>query len=63
MIELRNLSKTFNQGTENEVVALKNINITINDGDIFGIIGLPDLKFREALAPVNVTTLIDYHGA
>lgn len=31
--------------------------------EIFGIIGLPDLKFREALAPVNVTTLIDYHGA
>lgn len=31
--------------------------------EIFGIIGLPDLKYREALAPVSVTTLIDFHGA
>ena len=31
--------------------------------ECFGVIGLPDLKFREALAPVKVTTLIDYHGA
>lgn len=31
--------------------------------EIFGVIGLPDLKFKEILAPVNVTTLIDYHGA
>jgi len=30
--------------------------------EIFGIIGLPDLKYKEVLAPVNVTTLIDYHG-
>ncbi len=31
--------------------------------ECFGVIGLPDLKFREALAPLTVTTLIDYHGA
>lgn len=31
--------------------------------EIFGVIGLPDLKFKEVLAPTNVTTLIDYHGA
>lgn len=31
--------------------------------EIFGVIGLPDLKFRDALAPTNVTTLIDFHGA
>ena len=31
--------------------------------ECFGIIGLPDLKFRESLAPLKVTTLIDYHGA
>lgn len=31
--------------------------------EVFGIIGLPDLKYKEALAPVNVTTLIDFHGA
>lgn len=39
MIEIRNLEKSFrtSQGT---IVALKNINLTINDGEIFGIIGL-----------------------
>ena len=31
--------------------------------EVFGIIGLSDLKYKEALAPVNVTTLIDFHGA
>ena len=39
MIEIRNLSKNF--PSENGVVeALKDINITIEDGDIFGIIGM-----------------------
>ena len=36
MIELKELSKTYPNG----VTALKDINITINDGEIFGIIGL-----------------------
>lgn len=36
MIELKNLSKTYPNG----VTALNDINITINDGEIFGIIGL-----------------------
>lgn len=31
--------------------------------EFFGIIGLPDLRFKEALAPIPVTTLIDYSGA
>lgn len=39
MIELKNLSKTFH--SKNGVTtALKNINLTIDDGDIYGIIGL-----------------------
>lgn len=29
---------------------------------IGGVIGLPDLHYREALAPTEVTTLIDFHG-
>lgn len=53
LIELKNLSKTFNQGTENEVVALKNINITINDGDIFGIIGLSGAGKSTLIRCVN----------
>ncbi len=36
MIEIKNLSKTFPNG----VTALKDIDLTINDGEIFGIIGL-----------------------
>lgn len=36
MIELRELNKTYPNG----VTALRDINITINDGEIFGIIGL-----------------------
>ena len=40
MIELKNLSKTYNAGQENQVVALQDISLTVEDGEIFGIIGL-----------------------
>ena len=39
MIEIRNLSKTF-RTADGAVEALKNVSITIPDGDIFGIIGM-----------------------
>ena len=39
MIEIRNLSKSF-AGFDNTVDALKNISLTIDDGDIYGIIGM-----------------------
>ena len=39
MIELRNLSKNF-VTSDGPVDALRHINLTINDGDIFGIIGM-----------------------
>ncbi len=39
MIQINNLSKIFN-GREHEVVALKNVNVSVNQGEIFGIIGL-----------------------
>lgn len=39
MLELRNISKTFNAGTVNEKVALKNINLTLEEGDFVTIIG------------------------
>lgn len=38
MITLQNISKTFIDGGK-EVQAVKDVNITIHDGDIFGIIG------------------------
>ena len=39
MIEIKNLSKTFST-PDNKVEALKNINLTVNDGEIYGIIGM-----------------------
>ena len=39
MIELRNLSKTY-KTADRDIVALTDINLTIEDGEIFGIIGL-----------------------
>lgn len=39
MIEIRNLSKSFS-AAGGTVDALKNINLTIPDGDIYGIIGM-----------------------
>lgn len=39
MIEIKNLSKTF-RTTAGTVEALKNISLTVNDGDIYGIIGM-----------------------
>src|SRR5574344_463554 len=39
MIELRNICKTF-EGAGGKVDALHNINLTIADGDIYGIIGM-----------------------
>lgn len=39
MLEIRNVSKTFNPGTVNEKKALNNINLTLNDGDFVTVIG------------------------
>lgn len=39
MIEIQSLCKSFGEGEE-RVVALDNIDLTVKDGDIFGIIGL-----------------------
>ena len=38
IIELKGLSKTFGTG-ENQVSALKNVSVSVEKGDIFGIIG------------------------
>ena len=39
MIRLDNISMTFHQGTVNENEALKNIDLTVNEGDFITIIG------------------------
>ena len=42
MIEIQNLSKTFTT-SDGTVEALKNITLTIPDGEIYGIIGMLSL--------------------
>ena len=40
MIELKHVSKTFDAGTAGGVDALKDVSLTIEDGVIYGIIGM-----------------------
>ncbi len=39
MLEIQNISKTFNAGTVNEKQALKGLNLTLEDGDFVTVIG------------------------
>ncbi len=39
MLELKNISKTFNEGTINEKKVFEDLNLTLNDGDFVTIIG------------------------
>ncbi|MGN0363201.1 MAG: ABC transporter ATP-binding protein [Bilifractor sp.] len=39
MLEIRNISKTFNPGTINEKKALQGVSLTLNDGDFVTVIG------------------------
>ena len=40
MIELKHVNKTYTSGTGGGVDALKDVSLTIADGDIYGIIGM-----------------------
>lgn len=52
MIEFENVSKVF-QGKENRVDALKNVNLKIEDGDIYGIIGFSGAGKSTLLRMIN----------
>ena len=39
MLEIKNITKTFNVGTVNEKTVLKNVSLTLNDGDFVTVIG------------------------
>ncbi len=39
MLEIKNITKIFNPATVNEKIALKNVSITLNDGDFVTVIG------------------------
>lgn len=53
MIEIKNLSKTFNTA-DGKVDALKNVSININDGDIFGIIGMSGAGKSTLVRTINM---------
>lgn len=40
LIKIENLSKVYNQGSLEETIALQDVSLTINQGDVFGIIGM-----------------------
>ena len=39
MLEIKNISKTFNPGTVNEKVALDDVSLTLENGDFVTVIG------------------------
>lgn len=56
MIEIRNLAKTYH-GAAGDFTAVKNINLTIQDGDIFGIIGLSGAGKSTLVRCINLLEL------
>ena len=53
MIEIQNLSKTFTT-SDGTVEALKNINLTIPDGEIYGIIGMSGAGKSTLVRSINL---------
>lgn len=53
MIEIKNLSKTF-ETKDGTVEALKDVNIDVQDGDIFGIIGMSGAGKSTLVRCINV---------
>ena len=53
LIEIKNLTKSFTS-SQNTVTVLKNVNLSINSGEIYGIIGL---SWRRK---VNFNTMYEF---
>lgn len=53
MIEIKNLTKSFST-TDGIVTALKNVNLTVNDGDIYGIIGMSGAGKSTLVRSINM---------
>ena len=53
MIQINNLSKIYSGG-EHEVMALKDVNLTVNQGEIFGIIGLSGAGKSTLIRCINM---------
>ena len=66
IIEIKNLSKTFGSG-ENQVAALQDVNLQVQPGDIFGIIGLSGAGKSTLVRCINLLERPDegevlFHG-
>ena len=59
MLEIRRISKTFNKGTVNEKCALKNLSLTLNDGDFVTVIGGNGAGKSTLLNAISGTWLVD----
>lgn len=59
MLELKNVSKTFNAGTVNAKVALDGLNLTLNDGDFVTVIGSNGAGKSTMLNAISGAFLID----
>ena len=53
MIEIKNLSKTFHTA-DGEIEALKNVSLSIADGDIYGIIGMSGAGKSTLVRTINM---------
>ncbi len=59
MLEIKNISKTFNPGTINEKQALRNVSLTLNDGDFVTIIGGNGAGKSTLLNAIAGTWMVD----
>ncbi len=59
MLEIKNISKTFNPGTVNEKAALDNVSLSLNDGDFITVIGGNGAGKSTLLNAVAGTWLVD----
>lgn len=62
MIELQHLTKRFASTSGGTVVALKDINLTIRDGDIYGIIGMSGAGKSTLVRCINMLERPDEGG-
>ncbi|MBQ4639655.1 MAG: ABC transporter ATP-binding protein [Clostridia bacterium] len=59
MLEIKNISKTFNAGTINEKTALNNVSLTLNDGDFVTVIGGNGAGKSTLLNAIAGTWMVD----
>lgn len=59
MVEIKNITKVFNEGTVNEKIALNDLSLTLNDGDFVTVIGGNGAGKSTLLNAVAGTYIVD----